>query len=31
MPVAALGLLVTIILGMYAVGIGVWLLNLLLV
>lgn len=31
MPVAALGLWVTIILGMYAVGIGVWLLNLLLV
>lgn len=31
MPIAALGLWVTIILGMYAVGIGVWLLNLLLV
>ncbi len=31
MPVAALGLWMTIILGMYAVGVGVWLLNLLLV
>lgn len=31
MPVAAMGLWVTIILGMYAVGVGVWLLNLLLV
>lgn len=31
MPLAALGLWVTIIVGMYAVGIGVWLLNLLLV
>lgn len=31
MPVAALGLWATIILGMYAVGVGVWLLNLLLV
>ncbi len=31
MPLAALGLWVTIVLGMYAVGVGVWLLNLLLV
>ena len=31
MPVAALGLWMTIILGMYAVGVGVWLLNLVLV
>lgn len=30
-PLASLGLWVTIIVGMYAVGIGVWLLNLLLV
>ena len=31
MPLAALVLWVTIVLGMYAVGIGIWLLNLLLV